>query len=191
MSDDSARGTGCRPWFRTCRRSHGSRGRTGFRGSWRLRFAPRFVWGWRRLAIPYVATGTVQVEGERPADEPMFSNRELASLGVGAVPVLGSAQSVVELVTGYDYIAGEDVHRGLAAAGIVAGAVPGGKVGLKIGAKPAAKRTADVIPPAKRTSHQTVLGSYPDYVRLSDELHPRRFEIPPDMWRRMTPESDG
>ena len=87
---------------------------------------------------------------------------------------------------GYDY-AGEDVHRGLAAAGIVAGAAPGGKVALKIGAKVAAKKIADAIPPAKRNSHQTVLGRNPDYVHLSDELHARRFEIPPDVWTRMTP----
>ena len=39
-------------------------GRGPFGDGGRLRFAPRFVCGWRRLAIPYVATGTVQVEGE-------------------------------------------------------------------------------------------------------------------------------
>ncbi len=56
-------------------------------------------------------------EGGEPADQPMFSGGELASIGAGAVPVVGSIQSVVEVVTGHDYIAGELVHRGLAAVG--------------------------------------------------------------------------
>ena len=51
-------------------------------GGW-LRFVPRFVWGWRSLAIPYMATGAVQVEGESPADEPMGQPGGASSGGAG------------------------------------------------------------------------------------------------------------
>lgn len=56
-------------------------------------------------------------------------------LAVGLVPVVGTLQLAVELATGRDYVAGEPVHRGLAAVGIVAGMSPGGKAVLKTGAK--------------------------------------------------------
>ena len=121
----------------------------------------------------------VRIEELGPADEPMFTDRDLASIGVGALPVIGSAQSVVEVVTGYDYIADEEVQRGIAAAGIIAGAIPGGKGLHKVAVKSVA--------PAKRASDQTVLGRYPDYVRVSDQLDARRFEVPPETWERMTP----
>ncbi|HUG67729.1 MAG TPA: hypothetical protein VMM76_08250, partial [Pirellulaceae bacterium] len=41
--------------------------------------------------------------------------------------------------------------------------------------------------PAKRVSNQTVLGRYPDYVRLSDDLGARRFDIPSHIWKEMAP----
>jgi len=44
------------------------------------------------------------------------------------------------------------------------------------------------LSPAKRPSNQTVLGSYPDYVKLSDKLNARRFQIPPDIWKKMSPD---
>ena len=40
--------------------------------------------------------------------------------------------------------------------------------------------------PAKRTTGETVLGSYPEYVKLSDDLNARRFEIPLDAWNKMS-----
>ena len=43
------------------------------------------------------------------------------------------------------------------------------------------------VAPAKRDGGQTVLGRYPRYVELSDELNARRFEIPTPVWNRMTP----
>jgi len=61
--------------------------------------------------------------------------RDAASIGVGFIPFVGSAQSVVELISGHDYIAGEPTSRWLAAAGIIAGVVPGGKGALKGGSK--------------------------------------------------------
>ena len=44
------------------------------------------------------------------------------------------------------------------------------------------------IGPAKRESGLAVLGSYPDYIRLSDDLYARRFDIPPTIWARMSPD---
>ena len=68
-------------------------------------------------------------------DEGPGVGRTIASIGVGFIPFVGSVQSVVELISGYDYITGETTSRGLAAVGIVAGIVPGGKGGLKAATK--------------------------------------------------------
>jgi hypothetical protein len=61
--------------------------------------------------------------------------RNTLSMALDFVPVVGSIKSAVEVVAGYDIIAGEDVNRGIAAAGLVAGLVPGGKAALKVGSK--------------------------------------------------------
>ena len=45
----------------------------------------------------------------------------------------------------------------------------------------------NTIAPAKRNSGQTVLGRYPDYKNLSDGLGARRFDVPSDVWNRMSP----
>ena len=60
---------------------------------------------------------------------------------------------------------------------------------LAVGTRAAAgtRGVAKSVAPAKRASNQTVLGSYPDYVKLSDKLGARRFEIPMDAWNRMSP----
>ena len=77
----------------------------------------------------------VFVGDEETASEPILSGRDLVSIGVGTIPVVGTIQSAVEFVTGCDDIAGERVHCGLAAVGLVAGMVPGGKGALKAAAK--------------------------------------------------------
>ena len=59
----------------------------------------------------------------------------VASIGVGFIPIAGSLQSGVELLSGMDYITGEKTSRGLAAVGIIAGLCPGGKGALKAGSK--------------------------------------------------------
>jgi hypothetical protein len=61
-----------------------------------------------------------------------FGFRDAASIGVGVLPGVGTLQSVVELVTGYDYIARQPANRWLAGIGLVAGLVPGGKAVTKI-----------------------------------------------------------
>lgn len=60
--------------------------------------------------------------------------RELASVAVGFIPIVGSVASIVELISGRDYIAGTKTSRWLAAVGVVAGLV-GAKGYLKGGAK--------------------------------------------------------
>ena len=51
-----------------------------------------------------------------------------------------------------------------------------------------------VVAPAKRASNQVVIGhgfqvdGHPSYVELSDQLGARRFEVPDDVWARMTPD---
>jgi RHS repeat-associated protein len=65
----------------------------------------------------------------------LFGWRDALSIGVGFVPIIGTVQSAVELITGRDLITGESVNRGLAAAGLVAGLIPGGKGVLKGGSR--------------------------------------------------------
>ena len=48
---------------------------------------------------------------------------------------------------------------------------------------------AQMYKPATRNTGVTVLGRYPDYVDLSNEIMARRFEIPPEAWKAMMPEA--
>ena len=57
------------------------------------------------------------------------------SLALDFIPIVGTIKGAVELAAGYDFIAGEEVNRGVAAAGLVAGLIPGGKAALKGGTK--------------------------------------------------------
>uniref|UniRef100_UPI002016AFD1 pre-toxin TG domain-containing protein n=1 Tax=Chitinivorax sp. B TaxID=2502235 RepID=UPI002016AFD1 len=50
------------------------------------------------------------------------------SLGLDLVPVLGSAKSAAQVVTGKDLLTGEPVNRWVEAGGMVLGMVPGGKL---------------------------------------------------------------
>jgi hypothetical protein len=79
------------------------------------------------------------VQGYAPediaADQAGFGFWNVVSIGFGSAPIAGSIQSVVELITGYDHIAGEPTSRLLAAGGIFAGILPGGKGLLKGGSK--------------------------------------------------------
>ena len=68
--------------------------------------------------------------------------RNLISLGVGFAPVVGSLQSVVELVSGKDYITGEKTSRVLAAVGIVAGLV--GAKGIVKGGEKVFRHSDDI-----------------------------------------------
>jgi hypothetical protein len=61
--------------------------------------------------------------------------RELGSFALDCVPLVGSGKSILELISGKDYVTGESTSRLLAAGGIVAGIVPGGKGVLKGGVK--------------------------------------------------------
>ena len=65
------------------------------------------------------------------------------------------------------------------------GAVAGAAV--KFGRMVKAARVAKSVAPAKRASNQTVLGHYPDYVKVSDKIGARRFEIPETAWNKMSP----
>jgi RHS repeat-associated protein len=85
----------------------------------------------------------------RSASEGPSLVRVAASVGVGFIPVLGSVQSVVELISGRDYITGEKTSRAWAAVGIVAGLV-----GLK-GVLKAATKADDIVDGARRLANRT------------------------------------
>jgi hypothetical protein len=78
-----------------------------------------------------VFTAGVMTCGVR--NEPLTEGelRSGASMFVGALPWVGSGQSVVELASGRDYITGEKASRWLAGAGLVAGLIPFGKTAVK------------------------------------------------------------
>ena len=48
------------------------------------------------------------------------------------------------------------------------------------------KEIATDAPPAKRHTGETVLVHYPEYVELSDSINARRYQIPNDVWEKMT-----
>jgi len=72
--------------------------------------------------------GTIHVPRTPPAPEKNVSPvRALASAGLGFIPYLGFLQSLLELLAGWDYLAGEPVSRPLAAIEVLASIIPGGK----------------------------------------------------------------
>jgi RHS repeat-associated protein len=91
---------------------------------------------------PCESTGgfTTQSYAERGSDA-----RAAVSLGVGAIPVVGVGQSIVELATGEDYITGEETSRIGAGIGLAAGILPFGKLGVKAAGKLLAKDAANSI----------------------------------------------
>ena len=114
--------------------------RLGIRWLVRLNFGFDIDLGWRSwvtrqpVVVMNINADLESAGVERaPADEPLFTWRDALSFGVGFIPLVGSLQSVVELIIGRDPITGEDVDRRLAAVGVVAGLVPGGKPLLKTG----------------------------------------------------------
>jgi hypothetical protein len=74
----------------------------------------------------------------------MKALRTAASIGVGIIRVAAAIQSGVELVTGQDYITGEETSRILAGIGVAAGLVPFGKAAVK-GASKFFGRADDVV----------------------------------------------
>ncbi len=99
------------------------------------------------LAGPAPASGS-------PPPPAGFGVSDGISIGVGFIPVVGSAQSVVELFSGQDYITGQPANRWLAAVGIVAGLVPGGKAAVK-GTATAVRVTAKATDAAATTVKAT------------------------------------
>ena len=125
--------------------------------AWRLHWSGRFggegfrsTFWWEPVThLSARVDGVRSRDDSQPGDEPLFTARDWISIGVGAIPGVGTGQSVVELIAGHDPITGDDVHRGIAAAGIFAGVVPGGKALLNAGVtavrKFAARRSAKVV----------------------------------------------
>ena len=113
--------------------------------------------------------------GDRPT--PLFTSPGIAfivSVGVGALPVVGSVQSVVELATGHDYIAGEAIDRRIALIGIAAGMVPGGKAALKIGVRVAGPKVL-LLPSPRRYLLDSAKS--PELRKVIEELYKPRARI--------------
>ena len=99
------------------------------------------------------------------------------------IPVFGEVFDLAD--AGISYARGDYIGASLSMAAMIPG------VGNVAGAGKLANRLNKVtksLAPAKRASNKTVLGSYPDYIKLSDELGARRFDVPPEIWKnKMTP----
>jgi RHS repeat-associated protein len=76
------------------------------------------------------------------------------------------------------WLAGEKIAS-LAIVGLVRG------VELVRGAR-AARGTIDLARAARAAKGTTVLGKFPDYVKLADSMAAKRFNIPTSVWNRMT-----
>ena len=123
---------------------------------------------------------------------------------VPVITLVGALWTAHDIATTYQEEGGEAVLKALAIDGVITIATAGaGKVVYKVGGKifksapdawKAVKQAKlwkkgdklSSAAPAKRTTGETVLGSYPEYVKLSDDLNARRFEIPLDVWEKMT-----
>ena len=111
--------------------------------------------------------------------------RESANLAVDEVPVVGSVKAVAEAAVGKDAL-GNEVGPGHALY-----AIPGLKLGGKILTVAGAlyfwvKRGKKKNKLIKKGT--TVLGKYPKYLQVADDLNARRFNIPPEIWNKMTPD---
>ena len=103
---------------------------------------------------------------------------QLALGTAGMVPVFGEVFDLAD--AGISYLRGDYIGASLSMAAMVPG------IGNVAGAGKLANRLNKVtkgLAPAKRASNKTVLGSYPDYVKLSDELGARRFDVPTEIWK--------
>lgn len=154
------------------------------------------------------------VDGNLEPSKPVGILSRVASTVLDFVPIVGNAKSAYEALVGVDPITGEELSAldRAAAAGsvvipglkfvkkgvnLVKGIVKYGDEAIEVGQFVAAAKKAEkassgaagrvLLAPAKRNSGVTVIGRYPDYVKLSDKLNARRFEIPVDKWKRMSP----
>jgi RHS repeat-associated protein len=99
-----------------------------------------------------------------------------ADLGVGFTPA-GVYADVYGAATGKTLFGGQELSGWERALGLIPG------VSEVAGVVKGVNRVGDVFDVAKGTS---VLGKYPDYINVSDELGAKRFSIPTDIWNKMS-----
>jgi len=79
---------------------------------------------------------------------------------------------------------------GTAAAAAIIGAVPGeglaANAGKSLDVATDGEKVASILAPAKRNTGETVLGHYPEYVTMSDDIGARRYQIPDSVWNAMS-----
>jgi hypothetical protein len=82
---------------------------------------------------------------------------------------------------------------GTAAVAAIIGAVPGEGLVANAGKSldvatdgATLEKVADILAPAKRNTGETVLGHYPEYVTMSDDIGARRYQIPDSVWNSMS-----
>jgi hypothetical protein len=138
-----------------------------------------------------VDQGDDPVEDERSAPQKLFEDVVLDD-PIGAVlPGGAGAKGARKVVDGLLSSGGKTVRRigGAKSIGEAAGIRRERLKALRerLKARTGGGKPAKPVAPAKRDGGKTVLGRYPRYVELSDELNARRFEIPIPVWNRMTP----
>lgn len=134
----------------------------------------------------------------------------LARMGVGFIPVIGDAVDLYELLAGVEFGTGRKLDfsdRVMTAVGLLAGSgkmwretysgidgtldsaklvdrVGRGSVGESKNALNRAERIVKFSSGSK--GGKTVLGRYPRYIELADEIGARKFDIPMNVWNKMT-----
>ncbi|MFH1830520.1 MAG: M48 family metalloprotease [Pseudomonadota bacterium] len=134
----------------------------------------------------------------------------ISGLGVGFIPMVGDAVDLHEFLTGRDYFTQSELsfsERVLSAAGLLAGSGPGWRrvanaldetlddtrLAKKLGrrtiaeADDALKRSSDIFESSVNVKKNcTVLGRYPRYIELANEIGARKFDVPMNVWNKMT-----
>ena len=144
-----------------------------------------------------VATSAATIETENNALIVIPIALQLIDMGITA----WDAWRLEQAIEKGDMKLAEEITAGIAI-GLATEAVPGNKIIQKIGStltKVMGKNADEVIAgaaklvegakdiaPAKRPSNQAVLGRVGSYERLSDELGARRFDVPDEVWEKMT-----
>lgn len=134
----------------------------------------------------------------------------ISRIGIGFIPVIGDAVDLYEFLTGKEFGTGYKLtfgERVITAAGLLAGSGAGwrkaadgigetlqdGRLASKLGrrtvadADAALDRGRNIFEGSISTKRNcTVLGHYPRYIELANEIGARKFDVPINVWNKMT-----
>lgn len=135
----------------------------------------------------------------------------MSGIGTGFIPMVGDAVDLHEFLTGRDYFTQVELSFGervLSAAGLLAGSGTGWRTiaegidktlddarlarrlgtDARSGARMALDRAEEVMESAGNIKRdgRAILGHYPEYIELANEMGARKFDMPMNVWNKMT-----